>query len=137
MYRKSPILLLEDNEIEGKRIQNMYAKLDQGGTLRVCEDGVAGLTWLEHHQQNLPWMILLDLNMPKMDGITFLTEIKKHERYKYIPVIAFTNSKDPKDIERCFQQNIAGYMVKPFQNKEFFNTIKRINSYWEKCELPY
>lgn len=137
MYRKNSILLLEDNEIEGKKIQKVFEGLEEGYVLQVKKNGQDGLLWLEQHKQNLPLVIILDLNMPEMDGISFLSTVKKHERFKYIPVIVFTSSDDPKDIERCYALSVAGYMVKPYQNKEFINTIQRIKNYWEKCELPY
>ena len=137
MYRKNSILLLEDNEIEGKKIQRIFEGLEKKYTLQVCKNGVEGLVWLEQHPKSLPLMIILDLYMPEMDGVAFLAEVKKHEKYRYIPVIVFTNSDDPRDIEKCYQLSVAGYMVKPTQNKEFISTILRIKDYWEKCEFPY
>ena len=129
--------MLENNEVEAKKIQRIFErKLGSSGSFNVCYNGQEGLRWLDENGDTPPAVILLDLSMPVMTGTEFITEIKKNEKFKSIPVIVFTNSDNQHDIEECYQKRVAGYIIKPPQNQDFVNSIQRIIEYWGKCELP-
>ncbi len=137
MLRKNSILLLDNNEIEAKKIQRIFEKkLGSSGSFHVCCNGQEGLRWLDEKGETPPAVILMDLSMPVMSGTEFITEIKKDEKLKSIPVIVFTNSNNQHDIEECYQKSVAAYIVKPTENQDFVNSIQRIIEYWGKCELP-
>ncbi len=95
------------------------------------------MDWLGQNSNRLPKFIVLDLNMPKMDGIEFLREIKKDSRLKKIPVIVFTTSQNPNDIQATFENQVAGYMIKHFDYQKYLNTIRNIKNYWETSYLGH
>ena len=81
-------------------------------------------------------MILLDINMPKMNGIEFLKCFRQKEMFKYIPVIVVTTSQDDGDKYEMFDLSVSGYMVKPIEYNLFLNTINTIKSYWSLSKFP-
>ena len=137
MINSKPILLLEDNKIEAMKVQRTFDKLGIEKTLHICQDGIEGMEWLEKNREDLPSVILLDLNMPRMNGLEFLAQIKQDESFKFIPVIVLTTSNNQKDKEESYRLSVAGYVVKPVEYGEYMNTMQKIKEYWEKCELPY
>jgi len=137
MKQDKAVLLLEDNKIEAMKVQRAFKKLGIQHPLFVCENGIEGLNWLNAHVDNPPGIILLDLNMPKMNGLEFLKSIKEDERFSFIPVVILTTSKDYEDRKESYELQAAGYMVKPVHYADYLHVIKTIDSYWEKSELPF
>ena len=84
----------------------------------------------------MPCIILLDLNTPRMNGIEFLKIIKNDKKYKKIPVIVLTTSREERDKVDSFELGVAGYMVKPVDYLQFVEVIKTIHLYWTLSELP-
>jgi CheY-like chemotaxis protein len=100
-------------------------------------NGEEALEYLRGEGNNQkPCVILLDLNMPKMNGIEFLKIAKADEELKKIPVIVLTTSKSDEDRVETFGLSVAGYMIKPTDYKKFMETIRVINLYWTLSELP-
>ena len=99
-------------------------------------NGEEGLAWLQNPQNEVPCIILLDLNMPRTNGIEFLDAIKRDEKLRTIPVVVLTTSKDDLDRARSFGLGVAGYMVKPVDYLQFVEVIRTINLYWTLSELP-
>ncbi|NIT57186.1 MAG: response regulator, partial [Aliifodinibius sp.] len=83
-----------------------------------------------------PCIILLDLNLPKMNGIEFLKIAKRDESLKRIPVVVLTTSKDEQDIVDSFNLSVAGYMIKPVDYLQFVETARTLDVYWTLSELP-
>jgi len=81
-------------------------------------------------------VILLDLNMPKMNGIEFLKVAKADEDLKKIPVVVLTTSKEDQDKVNSFEYSVAGYIVKPVDYIKFVEAMRILNLYWTLCELP-
>jgi CheY-like chemotaxis protein len=98
-------------------------------------NGEEALKYLRSGSNESPCVILLDLNMPKMDGIEFLKIVKADEVLKKIPVVVLTTSKDKQDVAESFEHGVAGYMVKPVDYKKFVETIGTIDLYWTLSEL--
>lgn len=130
------ILLLEDDLIDEMTIKRALDHLQILNKLIVKENGLEGLTYLKGCD-DLPGLIFLDINMPKMDGIEFLGHIKKDERLRSIPVVVLTTSKNQGDKLSTFNFGIAGYMVKPVSYSKFKTMISTIKSYWDLSEYPY
>jgi CheY-like chemotaxis protein len=84
-----------------------------------------------------PGIILLDINMPKMNGIEFLEVVKKNDQWSQIPVIVLTTSKDQQDKLQTFKLGISGYMIKPVSYDAFTDMLTTIKSYWDLSEHPY
>jgi len=99
-------------------------------------NGEEALQYLKSEIDKKPYVILLDLNMPKIDGIEFLKIAKEDEELKKIPVVVLTTSRDKQDIAESFRHSAAGYMVKSVDYKKFVETIRTINLYWALSELP-
>ncbi len=131
------ILLLEDNTLEVMKFQRAFEKLKILNPLSVCHDGVEGIEWLNYHEEDLPGLIVLDLNMPRMNGIEFLQRLKQNEKYQHIPVVILTTSSNLEDRTACYQLQAAGYMVKPLKFGDYLNIIHTIGDYWQKSQLPY
>lgn len=131
------ILLVEDDQADAYLTQRVFKdinrNLHQHITLEHSETGEAALTLLEAHQKDnapLPDLILLDLNMPRMDGFTFLEHIKGHPRLCLIPVVVLTTSNAQSDIHRAYAQGAAGYVVKSPRMDEFTHHMQGLAIYW-------
>ena len=104
--------------------------------VNTVNNGEEALAFLRNGQNEMPCIILLDLNMPKMNGIEFLKIAKKDDLLKSIPVIVLTTSKDEHDRFETFNLGVAGYMIKPVDYLQFVETMKTIKLYWTLSELP-
>jgi len=131
------ILLVEDNKIEAMKVRRAFKKLGVVNDLHISPNGLEALSYLKEQEHNLPGLILLDLNMPKMNGLEFLHEIKQDDNFKKIPVVVLTTSKNESDRMQSFEHSVAGYMVKPVRYEAYLEVIQIIENYWKTSELPY
>jgi CheY-like chemotaxis protein len=99
-----------------------------------ANNGEEALTILKV-KEFIPDIIVLDLNMPKMNGIEFIRILKADEYLKYIPVIILTTSNNRKDVLECYRIGIAGYLIKPLKYKDYESLITRLIEYWRCNEL--
>jgi len=129
-------LLVEDDSIDVMTVKRALKDLEVASELVPTGDGEEALEYLRDDENTKPSVILLDLNMPKMNGIEFLKIIKSDNGLKKIPVIVLTTSNSEQDISRSFELGAAGYMVKSVDYKRFMETIKAIDSYWTLSKLP-
>lgn len=130
------MLVVEDDHIDAMTIDRIFRELNIFNRLQVSGNGEEALNFLKNEKEELPCIILLDLNMPRMNGIEFLKEIKKDSRLKKIPVVVLTTSADHHDRDECFSNGAAGYMIKPAEHDEFISVIEAIDNYWSTSELP-
>lgn len=137
MKGKKNILVLEDDVIEAMKIKRTLNNLNLNGDIVIKKNGIEGLDWLEKNHENLPNLIILDLNMPKLNGHEFLKIIKTDELLKLIPVVIFTTSSNLKDKQRSYSNYASGYITKPIDYNQYENAIRCINNYWQKCEMAY
>lgn len=119
--------------IETMKLQRAIQKFQLKHTIVEAKNGEEALEVLE--KGDLPDIILLDLNMPRMSGIEFLAILKADERLKYIPTIILTTSENRADLLECFKIGIAGYVIKPLKYEDYEVKIKKIFDYWEISEL--
>ena len=129
------ILLIEDDRVDVMTVIRAFKELNITNPLEVCEDGEVGIEYLLDSSKAIPGIILLDLNMPKMNGIEFLQQIKKDENLKKIPVVVLTTSKEDQDKVESFKLGVAGYMIKPVDYLQFVETMRTIHLYWTLSEL--
>ena len=132
MRHKDYILYIEDDEIDAIKFAATLKNLNFSEDIVTKENGQEGLDWLFENKNQLPKIIVLDLNMPKMGGLEFMEAIKADEILKKIPIIVFTTSDEKIDIQRSFQYQVSGYMVKPFDQKAYSDIIILIKEYWDK-----
>ena len=133
---KLQILLIEDDKIDVKTIKRAFKELKITNPVEVCENGLEGLEYLNNSSNMIPGIILLDINMPKMNGLEFLKERQKNEKLKLIPVVVLTTSKAEQDKIESFKLGVAGYMIKPVDYLKFVEVVKTIDLYWTLSELP-
>jgi len=108
------ILLIEDNEIDAFFTTKIIQSIDPDVKIIHCENGKEGLDYL-NNENNLPWLILLDLMMPIMDGFTFLTELSANNKLNNLPVCILSTSDNPLDVEKAEDNydHIKSYIAKP------------------------
>jgi len=131
-----PILLLEDDTVDAMTVKRALKELKVTNPLVRTANGEEALVYLRDESKEKPCVILLDLNMPKMNGIEFLKVIKADDKFKRIPAIVLTTSKDDQDRVMTFQLSIAGFIVKPVDYMKFVDAMKIVNLYWTLSELP-
>jgi CheY-like chemotaxis protein len=136
MRDSKPILLLEDDTVDAMTVKRALKDLNVTNPLVRTANGEEGLSYLRDENNVKPCVILLDLNMPKMNGIEFLRVIKADDKLKRIPAIVLTTSKDDQDRVQTFQLNVAGFIVKPVDYMKFVEAMKIVNLYWTLSELP-
>lgn len=131
------VLLVEDNISDAEMILRALKKNKLANRLVHLNDGAEALDFIfaegnyrDRDTVITPKVILLDLKMPKVNGIEVLRKIKADERTKKIPVVVFTSSKEDSDIQACYSLGANGYVVKPVQFDDFINAISGLGFYW-------
>lgn len=128
------IMLIEDDMIEVMKLNRAINTLKLKHKIIEANNGEEALILLSE-KDNLPDIILLDLNMPKVNGIEFLGILKRHETLKYIPTIILTTSNNQKDLLECYKVGIAGYVLKPLKYENYVTKIENLLTYWSINEL--
>lgn len=137
---KFSIFLIEDREEDIDITREALDKAKKSCILEVAKEGETALERLRekvsNKEESLPDIILLDLNLPKMDGQKVLEELKDDENLALVPVIILTVSKREEDVARSYDSGAAGYITKPIDFSEFVKTIEVVNRYWSICQIP-
>ncbi len=136
MRSKRPILLVEDDLVDRMTVERALKEIKVANKLVMVENGEEALDYLRDPTSEKPGIILLDLNMPRMNGIDFLKVAKQDPAIKRIPVIVLTTSRDERDRVESFNLGIAGYMLKPVDYLQFVEVVRAIDMYWTLSELP-
>ncbi len=136
MRNSHPILLVEDDRVDVMTVERALKDVEVTNRLVCTGNGEEALEYLKTENNKKPCVILLDLNMPKMNGIEFLKIAKTDEALKSIPVVVLTTSKTARDVVESFKLGAAGYMVKSVDYRKFVETVRTINLYWTLSELP-
>lgn len=134
MVKSLNILLVEDDAIEIMKFNRVLNKLDLNHKIIETNDGVEAIERFKN-KEIIPSIIILDLNMPKLNGVEFLTVLKSDDVLKYIPVIILSTSSNYKDMMECYKIGIAGYILKPLKYDDYVERIKKLLDYWSINEL--
>jgi CheY-like chemotaxis protein len=136
------ILLIEDSL---KDVDLTLAALEEhnlANEVVVARDGIEALDYLHHRGQyadraeGLPAVIFLDIKMPKMDGLEVLRHIKANPRFKNIPVVMLTSSKEEPDLAACYSLGVNAYVVKPVDFQQFVDAVKQVGAFWAVLNEP-
>ncbi len=131
------ILLVEDDEIDVMGIKRAFKEAKVANPIIVAENGLEALEKLKDGKSILrPYLILLDINMPRMNGHEFLEEIRADEDLKNSIVFVLTTSKDDKDVFKAYEKNVAGYLIKENIGKGFLEAVSLLDTYWKIVEFP-
>ena len=131
------ILLVEDDEVDVMTVKRAFAKNNISNPLFVASNGIEALELLR--KENVPArrrLILLDVNMPKMNGIEFLRELRADPNLQQSSVVMMTTSNEERDRIEAFKLNVAGYLLKPVTFQQFAEVMSTINKYWALMEMP-
>jgi CheY-like chemotaxis protein len=131
-----PILLVEDDRVDAMTLKRALKDLKVTNQLVHRLNGEEALNYLQDESNEKPCVIILDLNMPKMNGMEFLKIAKADETLRRLPVVVLTTSKDEWDRFQSFDLSVAGYIIKPADYKRFLEAIRTIHLYWTLSELP-
>jgi CheY-like chemotaxis protein len=134
MIKSLNILLIEDDTIEVMKFNRVVKTLNLNHKIIEANNGEEALEILRI-KEIIPDIILLDLNMPKLNGLEFLRILKNDESLKFIPSIVLTTSSNHKDLLECYKIGIAGYLLKPLKYDDYMERIKKLLDYWSINEL--
>ncbi len=140
---KGPLLVVEDSNEDFKMLQRLMRRMEVQNPIYRCINGDDTLNFLyregNYNNPSLaprPSAILLDLNLPGMDGRDILEHLKQDIIFQKIPIVVFTTSSNPRDIELCYQKGANGYLVKPMDVRELQKTIEAFIDYWLEVNTP-
>ena len=136
-HRMLNILLVEDDEVDVMNVRRAFKKNNIRNPLWVAGNGLEGLEVLRGGEMPRERrLVLLDLNMPKMNGIEFLRELRADRELHLTPVVVLTTSDDERDRVEAYNLNVAGYVLKPVTLVNFVEAMATLNKYWSLVELP-
>jgi CheY-like chemotaxis protein len=137
MFKNKKVLLIEDNPDDIELTLRAFKKNNIYNEIIVKSDGFQALDFFfgkdgiaEKKTDEFPILILLDLNLPKIDGIEVLKRLRKDERTKLIPVVILTSSKEPTDLLSCYKLGCNSYIRKPVDFMQFQDIVKQLGFYW-------
>jgi len=134
----NPILLVEDNPLDIDLTLRAFKKRNLINPIQVARDGEQAIQYIDKWiaGEQPPVVILLDLNMPKVDGLEVLRVFKSHPKYNPIPIVVLTTSSDNRDIEKAYQLGANSYIIKPVNFDKFVEVASQIELYWNVLNEP-
>lgn len=138
--RMRPILMVEDNEMDLDLCIQAFTEHAIANPLEICRDGEEAIQYIEAHPDPadplLPLIVLLDLRLPKIDGIEVLRYARSHAVWRQVPFIVLTTSRQDSDIGAAYRLGVNSYIVKPVDFMAFTDVAKRIEMYWVLTNVP-
>lgn len=127
-----PILLVEDNPMDLDLTLRAFSKRKFSNQVQVARDGEEALAFMPRWEagEPLPAVILLDINLPKINGLEVLRQLKAHERFRRIPVVVLTSSREDKDLKVAYDLGVNSYIEKPVSFNKFMEVAEQIELYW-------
>lgn len=140
MNAQITFLIVEDNDLDVEKVERGFKRLDVTNDLIRAKDGQEALDILRgtdgRARLEKPYVVLLDLNMPRMNGHEFLVELRNDEELKATTVVILTTSDNEKDIKEAYDQHVAGYLVKPISMGNMIDTLGKLEGFLTLCKYP-
>ena len=130
------ILLIDDDEIERIKFKKVCKDISFPCSIIEAVNGKEGLEFITAEKKAFN-IIVLDLHMPKMNGLELLEKVKTNIKFKNIPIIIMSNSEDSDELKKCYDYGISGYFTKPAQYSKYAKKVKSVLKYWKQNELIY
>ena len=131
------ILLVEDNADDEELILYAFANSNLANSIRIAHDGAEALEILfAEGKATYPKLVLLDLKLPKVDGLEVLRQVKSHPQTRTIPVIVISSSRAEQDLVRSYQLNANGYVIKPIDFAQFAEAVQQLGIFWLLVNQP-
>ena len=130
------ILLVEDSPADVELTLHAFASNRMTNEIKIARDGEEALAELEHEGAETPALILLDLKLPKIDGLDVLARIKANPRLRHVPVVVLTSSKEERDLLASYERGVNSYIVKPVDFEKFGEAVRLIGFYWLLLNEP-
>lgn len=129
---RRPVLLVEDNPVDVDLTLRAFSRRKFANPIHVARDGEEALAWLERWESGepLPLVILLDLKLPRIDGLEVLAKLKAHPVSQAIPVVVLTSSAEDQDISSAYKLGANSYILKPVDFEKFLGIADQIELYW-------
>ena len=135
-FKPASILLVEDDDIDAMSVQRAFQRMKIANPIVRAKDGIEALDILLKGGIEQPYLILLDLNMPRMGGLELLDTIRNNSQLELSVVFVLTTSKDDEDKIKAYKHHVAGYIVKEKLDEGFEQLVKMLDHYWRLVELP-
>lgn len=135
-YKEVTLLIVDDDDIDAIALERALRKLRLLNTVRRAHDGREALELLRAGSVQAPYIILLDLNMPRMNGLEFLEALRTDPQLTHAVVFVLTTSKSDEDLVAAYRQHVAGYVFKQHMDRDFLEVVGFIEHYWRLVELP-
>jgi CheY-like chemotaxis protein len=130
------ILVIDDDDIDATALRRALTKLKLLNPLYRAKDGLEGLELLRSGAIAMPYIILLDINMPRMNGLEFLEALRADPELTHAVVFVLTTSKSDEDIIAAYREHVAGYLLKQRMDSDFMQVVGLLDHYWRIIELP-
>jgi CheY-like chemotaxis protein len=135
-YKEATLFIVDDDDIDAIALERALRKLRLLNTVIRARDGREALELLRAGKVPSPYIILLDLNMPRMNGLEFLEGLRTDPLLTHAVVFVLTTSKSDEDLVAAYRQHVAGYVFKQHMDRDFLEVVGLIEHYWRLVELP-
>lgn len=141
MHRDTVILVADDDAGHARLIEKNLSRAAMGNRIERFEDGQQVVDFLfcrgeRQREPDTPYLLLLDIRMPKMDGVEVLRQLKEDEELRKLPVIMLTTTDDPREVERCHALGCSNYIVKPVDYQQFADAIMKMGNFIMLMRIP-
>lgn len=136
-FKTVNLLVIDDDDIDATALRRALTKLKLLNPLYRAKDGLEGLELLRSGAIPMPYIILLDINMPRMNGLEFLEELRADPELTHSIVFVLTTSKSDEDIIAAYREHVAGYLLKQRMDSDFMQVVGLLDHYWRIIELPF
>ena len=135
-YREVSLLVIEDDDVDATSLRRALQNLKLLNPIYRARDGLEGMELLRSGKVPAPYIILLDLNMPRMNGLEFLDALRADPLLTQAIVFVLTTSKSDEDMLAAYREHVAGYLLKQRMDNDFLQVVSLLNHYWRIIEMP-